>query len=673
MVSSHKRTIRLTNLGDDGAMEQRAARFVDAVGKIETSSLDVVSLITTVDALRSEGEADLGQVLYKFWLLANTNHPLRHIIAFNCGSQQLQLGNIELAKTHLRDALASNPDFYQARLNLASAFEREGDVDGAVAEWRLMVDRLSSLNQSNISLKIQALKNIARVQKSAEVGESVLKQAIEIDSTQPELIQHWINRRQGRCVWPLLEPVGVVPVREVLEKTAPLSISAFVDDPELHLLVARNYSRQLAGRMDGYSVLGDWSTPESVDAENKIRIGYVSSDFCHHAVGYLMSDVFENHDRSRFEITVFNIGQRNDDAIQQRIMGKVDHWVDIRGIPDREAAKLIIERRIDILLDMNGHTNYQRTGLLAMKPAPIIANWLGYPGTMGSSYHHYIIADEFIIPERLEPYYSEKVLRLPCYQPNGKLYPVPVVQGGRAEFGLPETGVVFACFNGSVKITEPVFHRWCIILASVPGSVIWLRGSEDQDFAVRLRAEAARRGIAPERLVFLPFRSNTEYLGCHRHADLFLDTFPYGAHTTASDALRMGVPIVTLAGMSFASRVCGSLSRAAGLTDLICETPDQYVVRAVELGNNPARLQEIKARLAASLPGCDLFNAPLLVRKLEELFDVMWSDYVGGTLHQPDLSHVNADRCIPPDVSRISSEYIPVAEYERRLRLAQVG
>lgn len=642
--------------------------FTQAIDQIEANSLDAVGLISASDALVRAGDSELSLTLYRYWLLSNPEHPLRHIIAFNCGSSLLQKGDIAGARKYLGQAIQANPEFYQARLNLASSFERTGETEAAMAEWQQIVESLAPVNQLNIALKIQSFKNIARVKRSAEVAETVLRQAIELDPTQPDLVQHWVNRRQGRCVWPLLEPVGSLSVRAILERMAPLSMAAFADDPLLQLAVARAYTAQMQGPVAGPKVLGEWLAPSA--RPEKLKVAYLSSDFCHHAVGYLMSDVFDNHDRSRYEITVFNIGERNDDAIQKRIMGSVDHWFDIRGIPDKTAAQQIIAQGIDILVDMNGHTNYQRTALLGLKPAPIIANWLGYPGTMGSNDHHYIIADDFLIPSGFESYYSEKVMRLPCYQPNGKLYPVPVLPATRADLGLPETGVVFCCFNGSVKITEPVFARWCVILASVPGSVIWLRGSPDDDFALRLRAEAARRGIAPERLVFLPFRSNTEYLGCHRHADLFLDTFPYGAHTTASDALRMGVPIVTLAGLSFASRVCGSLSRAAGLTELVCTTPEEYVARAIELGNNPAALMQMKQRLTESLPGCDLFNTPKLVRHLETLFETMWSECALGTLHRPNTSWLSFDRCIPPDATRVDSHWLSHADYERRQRLA---
>jgi predicted O-linked N-acetylglucosamine transferase (SPINDLY family) len=642
--------------------------FFSAIAKIDQGAFDLVSLINLGDGLVRSGDGQFGLLLYKYWLAANPTHPLRHIAAFNCGSQLLQTGDTEGAKKHLGQAIEASPDFYPARLNYSSALEREGNVDGAVAELEKIVERLSALNHSNIGHKVQAHKSIARIRRSAEIAENSLRQAIEIDPTQRDLVQHWVNRRQGRCVWPALEPVGAHTLRAILERMAPLSMAAYCDDPLLQLLTARSYSKQLHGSAGSIGVVGHWPVPKKA-AKKKIRVAYLSSDFCHHAVGYLMSDVFENHNRDRYEINVFNIGERNNDAIQLKIMGQVDHWEDIRGVADKAAAASIISRGVDILIDMNGHTNYQRTGLLALKPSPIIANWLGYPGTMGSEYHNYIIADDFLVPPAMERYYSEKVVRLPCYQPNGKLYPVPVLNSSRAELGLPEQGIVFCCFNGSVKITEQVFGRWMYILSSVAGSVIWLRGSPDDDFAVRLRTEATRRGVAPDRLVFLSFRSNTEYLGCHRYADIFLDTFPYGAHTTASDALRMGVPIVTLAGMSFASRVCGSLSHAAGLPDLVCDSPEQYVARAIQLGNDPVILQAVKQKLQASLPTCTLFNAPKLVASLENLFDGMWSDYSSGKIHRPDVAQLSYEHCIPPDATRVTSDFVSAEAFERRRTL----
>lgn len=639
-------------------------QFFAATRLIETTGLDMVALISIADGLIASGEAESALLLYKYWLLANPEHPLRHIAAFNCGSQSLQAGRFDDARKFLGQAIAASEDFYPARLNLATAHERAGDTPGAIAQLAQITDRLASVNPGNISTKVQAFKNMARI-AVGEISETALRHAVELDPAQRELVQHWVNRRQGRCEWPAVAAIGPLSAQDVLERLAPLTVASYVDDPVQQLANAWRYSDQMATPRTGYLTLGEWPQPASGRPE-KLRIGYLSSDFCNHAVGYLMSDVFENHDRSRFEITVFNIGEKTDDGIQQKIKGGVDAWFDIRGMADHEAAKLVVGRGIDIFVDMNGHTNFQRTRLLQLRPAPIIANWLGYPGTMGSDYHNYIIADDFLIPPEFEPFYSERVLRLGCYQPNGKLYQVPPVNATRAEFGIPDDAVVFCCFNGSVKITPQVYSRWIEILQRVPKGVIWLRGSADQDFGVKLRAEAVKRGIDPARFVFLPFRSNTEYLGCHRLADLFLDTFPYGAHTTASDALRMGVPIVTLAGLSFASRVCGSLSRAAGLPDLVCATPEQYVECAVELGNDPAKLAAAKQKLADALPTCRLFDPPTHVRELEALFETMWQAYSDGSLHRGVRPAMDVRCTFDPAPENPRGDFLELAEFKRK-------
>ncbi len=648
-------------------MQQFVPRFVDAVKQVEASTLDVVGLINAASELTAGGRGDLALTLYKLWLEANPDSPVRYAPAFNCGSQLLSNGDLEGAKDFLGRAVAASPDFSPARLNLANAHERLGAHGLALQEWQQVITRLSPVTRENVSLKVQALKNIARTQRGTEAAENALKQAIELDPTQRELVQHWVSTRQARCVWPAVAPVGPLSAGDVMQMMAPLSMSMLVDDPMLQFATARADSLHAIRSGLAFRTVGHWPPPADT-VRDRLKIAYLSSDLCNHAVGYLIQDVFEFHDRGRFEITVYNIGEKVDDAIKKKIESRVDRWVDIRGMGDKQAATMIVGHGIDILLDLNGHTNYQRTKLLALKPTPIIANWLGYPGTMGTDIHDYIIADEFIIPTSHEGFYSEKVLRLPCYQPNGRLQPVPAPTKTRTELGLPESGLVFCCFNGAVKITEPVFSRWMQIMSKVPGSVLWMRGSAG-DTDERLRREAAQRGIASERLVFLPFTSNTEYLACHRYADIFLDTFPYGAHTTASDALRMGVPIVTLAGLGFPSRVCGSLSRGASMPDLICETPDDYVALAIELGNDSERRNEIRRRMAEQLPNCMLFDPASLSIKLEQLFGGMWSDYCNGVVHRPDKRNLDVQQAVGSEGEHNVVDFIGFDKYQRRQEL----
>jgi predicted O-linked N-acetylglucosamine transferase (SPINDLY family) len=610
-------------------MSDTGKLFLEAIRKIEAGEMDLMGLISLAEPLAKGNQAEEAVVLYKFWLLANPNHPLRYAAAFNCGSQLVANGKLQEGKDVLLQSIAANPDFYPARLNFAAVQERMGDLEGAIVTWQAISARLATVSRLNIDNKVLALKNIARVRKGTAEAEAALREGIEIDPTQVEMVQHWVNNRQVRCIWPVFQSIGTLAVADQKEILAPLSACMNDDDPAQLREAAQKYVKQELRGMP-YLAAGSWLPPAN-PKRDRLRIGYLSSDLCNHAIGYLMTDVFQHHNRDRYEILAYNIGARTEDPLQLKIMGQVDRWVDIKDVPDNVAATMLINDGIDILLDINGHTNFQRTKLLAMKPAPTIVNWLGYPGTIGSSFHDYIIADDFIIPPSHEKYYSEKVVRLPCYQPNGALQPIREPTRSRTELGLPDDAVVYCCFNGTLKITQQVFSRWMSILKNVQGSVLWLRGAGD-DAHVQLRREAERLGVAGDRLIFLPFQSNTEYLASHRYADVFLDTFPYGAHTTGSDALRMGIPIVTLAGNSFQSRVCGSLSRSAGLPEMVCESPRQYTELAIALGSDRAQLQMLKEKLANSLPGCVLFDSRLLVRELEKLFDMMWAKHCEESL-----------------------------------------
>ena len=311
-----------------------------------------------------------------------------------------------------------------------------------------------------------------------------------------------------------------------------------------------------------------------------------------------MTDVLETHDRSQFAVYAYYCGINRVDPTQLRIRDSVDSWVDISGMSDEQAAAKIATDEVDILVDLNGYTKDARTRIFAFRPAPIVVNWFGFPGTMATPYHHYIIADEHVIPPGSEIYYSEKVLRLACYQPNDRKRQVSDRRPTRSEEGLPETAVVYCCLNGAQKIIPSVFDSWMTILRETPGSVLWLLGDGD-DMEARLKGVAESGGVSPERLVFARKKANPEHLARYVLADLFLDTFPYGAHTTAADAIWMGVPVLTTPGKSFASRVCASLAHAAGIGELVCPNPESYVARAIELGRDSGQLLKFKQRLAA--------------------------------------------------------------------------
>jgi len=507
-------------------MPEINALYAASLSAIELGNLDVTSLLTACDQLSAAGLADHSLALCRQWLLANTAHPLAYVAAFNGGSHLLHQNRPADARVLLNLACQAAPGFLPARQNLAIALEQTGETGLAIAELQTVVTQLAGVNLSAIDTKVSALRSLARIQRrqDPEAAADALGAAIEIAPHDEELIQYWVHGRQETCVWPVLKNIGRMKPSQLVRSMFPLATAAFSGDAQLQLATAWRYTQRVVSAAPICQTLGDWPVATQT-RPGKIRVGYLSSDFCNHAIGYLISDLFALHDHSRFEISVFNLSPPRADAIQEKIRAQVDHWIELDSVSDTAAAQRILERGVDILLDMNGHTNYQRPRMLTMKPAPVIANWLGYPGTMGSHCHHYIIADEFIIPPVFEGFYSERVLRLPCYQPNGPLIDIPPAMKTRAELGLPEQGVVYCCFNGALKITPTVFARWMTTLREVPGSVLWLRGAEPVTQS-RLRAAADSYGVAPERLVFLPFCSNTEYLSYHRHADVFWTPFP---------------------------------------------------------------------------------------------------------------------------------------------------
>lgn len=357
---------------------------------------------------------------------------------------------------------------------------------------------------------------------------------------------------------------------------------------------------------------------------DKIRVAYLSADLRNHATAYLMAGLFEAHDRTRFEITALTLGPDANDEMRARLNPAFDRFVDVDNKSDEEVALLLRELEIDIAVDLKGFTKHCRPGILAHRAAPVQVNYLGYPGTMGADYIDYIIGDRTVIPPDHQAFYSEKVVYLPdCYQVNDSRRRIAAHAPTRGQAGLPEQGFVFCCFNNNHKINPRVFGIWMRLLQEVNGSVIWLLG--DNPVAARnLRREAERRGVAPGRVVFAPRVGMEEHLARHRLADLFLDTLPYNAHTTTSDALWAGLPVLTHMGHTFAGRVAASLLEAAGLPELITHSWEDYEALALKLATDGYLLSGIKARLAQNRATCPLFDTDRFRRHIEAAYVTMW-------------------------------------------------
>lgn len=352
----------------------------------------------------------------------------------------------------------------------------------------------------------------------------------------------------------------------------------------------------------------------------KIRLGYYSADFWNHPVAYLVAGVFDHHDRSRFEVHAFSSGPDTQDSMRLRLEKSFDHFHDVRDKSTREVVELSRKLEMDIAIDLSGLTKGCRPDLFQARVAPIQVNYLGYPGTMGATFMDYLIGDLNLIPESSRVFYTEKVITLPhSYQATDRSRQIADQIFTRQELNLPEKGFVFCCFNSNYKILPDTFDSWMNILSAVQGSVLWLlQGShQTQD---NLKREAEKRGIDASRLIFAQSMPVADHLARQRAADLFLDTLPYNAHTTANDALWVGLPVLTLAGQSFASRVAASLLHAIELPELVSTSRTEFETKAIALATHPEQLQVVKAKLAKNRLSTPLFDTALFTRQLESAY-----------------------------------------------------
>lgn len=438
------------------------------------------------------------------------------------------------------------------------------------------------------------------------------------------------------CDWRNVDAeIGALAAAVAQEKPVTPSwlFSALVDSPALQHRAAERWTRERHPPDASLGPIAPYSRHE------KIRVGYYSTDFYSHATAFVLAEFFELHDRSRFETIAFDFGPGHKDAVQARLARAFDRFIDVRGMSDRDIAALSRSLEIDIAVDLKGYTTGYRAGIFAHRAAPIQVNYMGTAGTLGSPSIDYIAADRTVIPQTSFPHFAEKVVHLPhCYYINDRKRPLAQTTPARAALGLPETGFVFSCFNNNFKITPAVFSLWMRILKRVPDSVLWL--FEDNAAAAdNLRREAAERDVAPSRLVFAKRVLPGEHLARHRAVDLLLDTLPYNAHTTAIDALWMGVPVVTRPGFGFAARVAASLLQALEVPELITASEQAYEDLAVALALEPARLQAVRAKIAAKRDTAALFDTARFTRGMEAAFTQMVARHHAGLA--PDHIAIN--------------------------------
>ncbi len=401
---------------------------------------------------------------------------------------------------------------------------------------------------------------------------------------------------------------------------APFEFLSWSDDPSLQKKASEIFVNEKYPLSDRLGPLKKYLP------KDKIRIGYFSADFKHHPVAFLTAELFELHNRSRFETYAFSLSEA-DDEMRGRLLGAFDHFINVDSQSDIQIAQLARKLEIDIAIDLSGFTADSRTAIFSYRAAPLQVNWLGYPGTMGTDYIDYIIADKTLIPPKSQRFFTEKIVYLPnTYQPNDRKRFVSDRRFTRRELGLPENAFVFCCFNNNFKITPTTFSSWMRILKAVQNSVLWL--IQDNPLVVKnLKQEAINCGVDERRLFFAERAVLSEHLARHRQADLFLDTLPYNAHTTSSDALWAGIPVLTLIGQSFSGRVAASLLNAIGLPELVTTTQQEYEELAIQLASNPQKLLDIKNKLAEKRLSAPLFDTPLFAKNLEAAYFKMYERY----------------------------------------------
>lgn len=536
---------------------------------------------------------------------------------YNRGSTLMELRRYADAVASFAAVISLMPDFAPAYNNRGAALlclKRQAE---AIADFEQAL-RLRPAYEGALENLGNAFHDLQRFEDAARCFAALLAASPE----RPYALGNLLDARTRCCDWGADYLALRWRVAEAvdcgLRAQVPFAFLATSDSPAAQLRCARIYAA------DKFPPAREPLWHGRPYAHDRIRVAYVSADLRHHATAFLTAELFERHDRRRFEWTAISFGPDDGSPMRARLQSAFDHFLDVSGLADRDIARLMREREIDIAVDLQGYTADCRAGIFCHRPAPVQAAYLAYPGTLGSPCMDYLIADREIIPKEHFGHYSEKVVHLPrCYQPNGSGRAVATDPPIRAQAGLPEWAFVFCCFNGCYKITPEIFDIWMRLLGAVPDSVLWLL--DDNQAATRnLRRAASDRGVEPHRLVFAPRVSLADHLARYPLADLFLDTVPCNAHTTASDALWAGVPVLTCRGASFAGRVAASLLHAGELPELIAGSLAEYEGLALDLATRPERLGDLRRRLESRRATCALFDTDRHRLGLEAAYVLMW-------------------------------------------------
>ena len=540
----------------------------------------------------------------------------------NCGVVLRKLGRASEALQRFDQALALKPDYAEALANRGKLLVEQL---GRPADGLASLDRSLELRRDHADTLVNRATALTNLDRPVEAIASY-DRALAIRPDYAEARAHKLYQQAMICDWETsaADAAALATLGISGESVSPFTLLAIEDEPARHRRRAERFVK------DNFAIVKAQSIPRPALVPQRLRIGYFSADFYNHAVLQLVVQLLEMHDRERFSIHAYSFGPDVNDAMRARIRAAMDSFQDVAGLSDAGIAALARKDGIDIAVDLAGFTKGSRPEIFAHRAAPLQVSYVGFTGTMGAPFIDYLVGDRILIPEEQQQHYSEKIIYLPdSYMPNDNTKQMSTRTMARADEGLPEHGIVFCCFNNSYKIMPAEFDIWMRLLQQVDGSVLWLLRTNPWA-EQNLRKEAHKRGVDPMRLIFAPRAPLPEHLARHRLADLLLDTFAYNAHTTATDALWAGLPVVTKIGQGFAARVAASVLHALGVPELVTTSTQDYERLALELATTPAKLAALKRKILLNRDTTALFDTARLTRHLEDGYRQIWRRHFEG-------------------------------------------
>lgn len=591
--------------------ENTASSKASKVLSTKPNPASIVDLIEQTNRASSVQQMEQTIRLFQDFLL-NGEATQAHLALFSIGVLYHKLNKNHDAEAYFRHALLLKPEFFACHLNLGLLLERNNKSEQAVVQWELalQIPAIDLPEHSDDKLKITTnLGRLLEVLNEYEKAENALREALRLDPDNGPVLHHWIHLRQKQCRWPITEGLDRLE-KDVLANASPIAMLGLSDDPSAQLAAGRHF---VETKVETYPRM----VPFRHDyGHKKLRIGYLSSNLSMHAVSLLTVELFETHDRNHFETHAFCWSNEDGTAFRKRVKKAFDHFHPVGALTDEQTAELIRSSEIDIVVDLQGLTSGARPNIVARGPAPIQVAYLGYPGPSALPYVDYIVADRFIMPPELCAHFTEKPLYLPTlFQVSDRKRAISEVPP-RSQFGFDEGDFIFCAFNNNHKFTPELFESWMRILRATPHGVLWLL-EDNQWSKANLLAAAAAHGIPKHRLRFAGRITPSEYLARFAVADLFLDTMPYNAGTTANDALWAGLPLLTLSGHTYVSRMAGSLLKSIGLEELVTFDTEHYENVAIRLAKNPHEINSLREKLYSAKQQGKLFNTDTFTREFE--------------------------------------------------------